>query len=373
MIYTLQQQAYEHVRPLFQGLDDHLMIQAVIAGTSPGRIYADDNRTPKTALLCSVEGYFLAGDPADDAVVNGFSEVLKHIIETRDTIRADDDAINLAVWPQTWESKLSVLFPRRLPLPEYRYKYTCTELQLDWPAQIPEGYTIQPLDAHLLERCQGHVPEHIFGWMQANWGGVEAYLQRGFGFCMLHKDQIVSWCIGDCASGDRCEVGIHTLPEYRRRGLAAITVAATVADRFARGVKAVGWHCNQNNAGSWKTAEKVGFIRECAYVFHLYLFDDAVYWAESGWRGVQAKQYQQAAECFAQAFAIQPDAPHYWYHSAAMAWAGAGETRQALDCLRTAIERGWRDLAFTASRPEFANLKGNQAWEQLTHIENSKE
>lgn len=365
MMNTLQQKDYERVRPLFHGLDEHLIIPAVIAGTSPGRIYADDLKTPKTALLCSVEGYFLAGEIQNEAVINGFSEVLQHIIETSDTIRADDDAINLAVWPQTWESKLSVLFPRRLPLPEYRYKYTCRELRLDWQAQIPEGFTIHPLNARLLERCAGHVPEHIFGWMQANWGGVEPYLQRGFGFCLLHGEQIVSWCIGDCANGDRCEVGIHTLPEYRRRGLATITVAATVADCFARGIKAVGWHCNQNNVGSWKTAEKVGFVREREYVFHLYLFDDAVYWAESGWRGVQTKEYQQAAECFAQAFIIKPDAPHYWYHSAAMACAASGQTEIALTYLRTAIDRGWRDLAFTVSRPEFANLKGKQEWEQL--------
>ena len=89
----------------------------------------------------------------------------------------------------------------------------------------------------------------------------------------MHEQQVVSWSIADCVSGERCEIGIHTLPEYRRQGLATITAAAAVDFAFSHGFKVVGWHCDDDNVGSWKTAEKVGFFKERDYVFYLHAFD----------------------------------------------------------------------------------------------------
>ena len=365
MMYELTPHDYERVRPLFQALDHHLIIRAAIDNTTPAKIYADSVESPEAACICSVEGYFLAGTPTNTAFIASLRDLLRHISETGETLRAHDDAINLAVFPQTWEAALPELFPQRAPLLEHRLKYTCTELRFDWATHIPADYQVHRLDARLLERCAGRIPEHIFEWMQANWGGVQPFLQRGFGFCLLHDDNIVSWCIGDCASGDRCEVGIHTLPDYRRRGLAAIVTAATVADCFERGFKNIGWHCIAGNIGSWKTAEKVGFIKENEYVFHLHLFDDAVYFAEVGWRHLQEKQYADAAEAYARSFALNPDAPHYWYHTAAIAAAGADKTSTAFDYLRRAIKGGWQHFAFTETREEFAALRSLPEWEDL--------
>ena len=48
-------------------------------------------------------------------------------------------------------------------------------------------------------------------------------------------------------------------PAYRRRGLATIVVAATVAHALAAGYHEVGWHCSEDNQGSQGVAEKVGF------------------------------------------------------------------------------------------------------------------
>jgi hypothetical protein len=42
MIYELKEKGYEKVRPLFQGLNYHLVIFSIIEGNSPGRIFVDD-------------------------------------------------------------------------------------------------------------------------------------------------------------------------------------------------------------------------------------------------------------------------------------------------------------------------------------------
>lgn len=62
MISELREEDYEMVRPLYRELDYSLTTMAVIDKTSPGRIFVDDALDPRTAFMCSVEGYYLAGE-----------------------------------------------------------------------------------------------------------------------------------------------------------------------------------------------------------------------------------------------------------------------------------------------------------------------
>jgi RimJ/RimL family protein N-acetyltransferase len=365
MIYELNKEDYEKVRPLCRGLDYHLTMQAVIDGESPGRIYVDDVQTPHTAFICSVEGYYLAGDSENADFSQALSDLIHGTGESGKTFRDGEDAIELDVFPQAWERHMSTLFPDYAPLIEQRRKYLCTQLRVDWKKLLPDGYSVHPIDQYLLDHSGVKISDHVHGWIRGNWGSREYFFQHGFGFCLVHEQQVVSWSVADCISGDRSEIGIQTLPKYQRRGLATITVAATVDFCFSQGFKSVGWHCNDNNIGSWKTAEKVGFVKERDYQFYLYFFDKAVHLAETGWRCVQVKRYREAVDAFQQVFTLKEDAPHYWHHSAAMAYAGTGDSQTALSYLKNALERGWPHLDFTQSREEFTSLHGTPEWENM--------
>ena len=62
MLQELRLEEFKKVRPLFQGFDYSLSIQAATAGNNPGRIFVDDVKCPHTALALTVEGYLLAGE-----------------------------------------------------------------------------------------------------------------------------------------------------------------------------------------------------------------------------------------------------------------------------------------------------------------------
>jgi RimJ/RimL family protein N-acetyltransferase len=340
-------------------------MQAVIDGMCPGRIYVDDVKQPQTAFICSAEGYFLAGDFENTDFNRALSDLIYDTGESGQTVRAGEDAMNLDVFPKTWEHHLSTLFPDRTPLIEQRRKYVCTQLRVDWKKLLPDGYSVHPIDGYLLEQSGVKIPDHVHEWIGANWGNREYFFQHGFGFGLVHEQQVVSWSVADCVSGSRCEIGIHTLPEYRRRGLATIMVAATVDFCFSQGGTSVGWHCNANNVGSWKTAEKAGFVKERDYVFYLSIFDKATHLAETGWRSVQAKHYQEAVNAFEQVFVLKKDVPHYWQHSAAMAYAGAGDPGKALAYLRKAVAQDWPHSDFTKRCEEFAVLHDKPEWNDI--------
>jgi RimJ/RimL family protein N-acetyltransferase len=74
-------------------------------------------------------------------------------------------------------------------------------------------------------------------------------------------------------SGEGCEIGIRTAPDHRRRGLGGAAAAAAVDDALAHGFAMVGWHCPEENVGSIRTAEKVGFRLEREYAAYYVRLD----------------------------------------------------------------------------------------------------
>ena len=286
MIRELELQQYERVRSLFQGLDYQLMTAAVIDGTSPGKIWVDDLDTPTTALLASAEGYCLAGDEDNAAFNQALNDLFRGIMGRGGLIRTDGEALTLVCDKDTWESKLDVVLSGRPPIKELRRYYLFDHQQVDWRSNLLAGFEIERIDEALLDQPGLAIPDHVTGWICANWGSTGNLLQTGFGFCTVHSGQSVCWCLADCVSGNACEMGIRTHPDYRRRGLATLTVAATVDYCLARGLQSIGWHCHEDNRGSQAVAEGVGFKMERTYVDYLCFYDQA--------RHVAALEYYNA-------------------------------------------------------------------------------
>ena len=196
-------------------------------------------------------------------------------------------------------------------------------------------------------------------------------MQKGFGFSMVHGKEIVSWCMADCASGDSCEIGIRTRPDYRRRGLATLTAAATVDYCLSHGFRSVGWHCNEENLGSRGIAEKVGFELERKYFHYYYMFNEACHLAELGLAAFRAKRYRETVEYYERVFAAEdipewmPGVMRWYYHLAARAWAALGEGETSLEYLEKAIEKGWTDLEGIVNCEELRNLHKTPGWNKV--------
>ncbi len=370
-IYELNKGEYEKVRPLFKELDYNLIISAVIEGTSPGRIYVDDLGNPKTAFLCSVGGYYLAGYENNEAFNVALNRLIAEKISAGNIARENKEEFALCIHPETWEAKLDALLYRS-PIKDIRRHYSFTKMRVaDWKARIPEGFSIRRIDRNLLDTLGSRVPRQITDWMRTNWGSINLFMQKGFGFCMLHGKQAVSWCMADCANEDACEIGIHTHPDYRRRGLATLTVAAAVDYCLSCGFKSVGWHCNENNLGSIGVAEKVGFELERKYFHYYFMSNEAHHLAERGLVAFRAKRYRETVECYEKVFAAKdipdwmPREMHLYYHLAARAWAALGDQHTAFKYLNTAVDKGWTNIELTKRCIEFPIFHETQEWKNL--------
>ena len=261
MLVKLALPDFAAVGPLVAGLSHQLSANAVLAGQMPGDVFVDDAARPTAALVQSPEGWFVAGDPGNTRFVAGLRDRVTSALDAG----ARDFVLDFGA--AAWAAHAHELAPESTCITVARRHYVFSGLKSP-TAQPPAGYRLEPLTPTLLDRCQ--VPDHVHGWISSNWGSVDAFVTRGFGAAAVRGSTVVSWSLADCVTAGRAEIGIHTAPEHRRRGLAAAVAATAVALALDRGLTDVGWHCNDDNVGSYRTAETVGFALERRYQYFAY-------------------------------------------------------------------------------------------------------
>ena len=378
IIHELQKKDYPKVQPLFEELEWNLITCAVIEGTSPGRVYADRAEDPRTAFMCTVEGYYLAGDDNNAEFNTSLNKLIFESIFAGDTLRKDETDVAIGFHPDSWKEKMPIVFRGRIPLPTARRHYVCNELKVDnWRDRVPEGFQIQRIDEKLLRTPRIQIPEHATNWMKTNWGSISNFMKKGFGFCMLHGKRIASWSIADCVSGNACEIGIHTDEGYRRQGLATLTAAAAVDYSLLGDFKYVGWHCDEYNLGSIGVAEKVGFKLERRYIQYYACSNPAHHLAETAQTHFRAKRYKEAIESYERFFATPPEELPKWfreilpqelgthYFRVAYAKAAIGEDDEALEYLERAVDNDWLYMDFLMRCREFERMHGTSAWNRI--------
>ena len=378
MLHELKKADFEKVRTLFEELTWNLITCAVIEGTSPGRVYVDRVESPRTAFMCTVEGYYLAGNERNDEFNASLNKLIFESIFAGDSIRKNETDVAIGFHPDSWKGKMPTIFQGRSPLTTARRHYVCTTLKADqWRDQVPNGSRVQQIDQKLLQTPNMAIPEHLMGWMKTNWGSIAEFMQNGFGFCTLRDNQIVSWSVADCLSGCACEIGIHTHDDHRRQGLATLTAAAAVDYALSNRFKYVGWHCDESNLGSIGVAEKVGFTLERKYMQYYACANATHHLEETAQAHFRAKRYQEAIECYEQFFATPPEELPKWfreilpqemgvhYFRVAFANAAIGNRNEALKYLEKAVDSGWLYIDFLKSCKELVNLHGTSEWNRI--------
>ncbi len=386
MLHELQPDQYSVARPLFEGLWYHLVILSAVEGHTPARIVVDDVDAPAIAFLWDkVEGgYYLAGEPGDEAVhraLNAF--ILGEVYpEARAMESCHDFAFNYH--PETWESHVDMILAGTNPKRYTRKHFLFKELRFpDWRACIPEGMEMVHVDGAFLARTDlRHLDERVLRWVRHAWGSVEGFLERGFGCCLVEGDTLVSWCTGDYAVGSACEMGIGTDEHYRRRGLATLTVSATVEQCLERGFADIGWHCWSSNAASAATARKVGFAQTVEHpVYHAW-YNAVDNWLVQGITFTEEGLYPAAVEAFGRALAtvaadpVEAQAAHLWTSEEAKPYllrdvASAHLHTGDLGALRSAFDQflahGWDlgSLRRFMEEEAFSDLQGSAGWKIL--------
>ena len=363
MIHELPAHAYEKVRPVFKTLDHNLAVNSIIAGLTRARIYVDDPLNPRAAITWIKHRVYLAGSTHNDGFNRAVDELFTAQIYPQN-VAAGRSEFALYYAPDDWEEKIDVILRDKAPIKDQRQYFVFKQLKHDWRSLIPEGFTMQPVDDKLLAKTGLKNLDQLAAEMQSERHSVDDFLSKSFGFCLVHGDEIVAWCLSEYNSEHRCQVGIETLEGYRKRGLATLTASALVEHALSNGITTVGWHCWSSNHASAATAKKVGFEKARDYPVYYALFDQVANLGLNGNVHFKQKRYREALRWYEKAFQ-RGKAPEWIYWNAACASALIGERDPALNYLNQLIDHGFTDLELVKDSPHLESLHGTQGWKEL--------
>ena len=366
MFERLSPYFYSRLAPLVAPLGtQHLIVQALLDGSSPGTVYVDDIAHPHSAFITSAEGRFLLGTPTNAP----FNIALRHHLERlfAGEREAWEEELVLTCYPDTWADVLqTTILPFRPPFVSQRryYQHHISKMD-DYGISIyPDDSTLSFIDADMLARTDLVNHESILFWINKNYGNADTFLAQGLGICFVQDQTIVSWSLTDCAWGEYCEIGIETDENYRRQGLATVLTSAMVDHCHMRKWKYIGWHCWESNLGSIGVAEVVGFHHHATYNAYVSLYDSLMHLAVQGYTALGKSDFATAAHWYGQVSEME-NAPHWAFYQLARCHAMLHNPEAALVSLRRAVEKGWDDGEHLRNNPHFAPLHGYQAWNEI--------
>jgi len=366
VIQELTRERFATTQALFQPPADQPFCRAVLAGIHPGRVFVDDADSPRSALVSRDDGWcFLAGEPGDDA----FARAVNQTIWDQEAVAPRASMVFFTCCPEDWDGKLGAVFAPRRPIAAGRRRYVCRTLGYDWRSEMPAGLTMARMDGSLLRRPDLRVPDEVAQTIR-RWRTLATSGAEDFGFVAIQEatrgmSEIVSWATVDAVVGGVGDAGLYTEARYRRRGLATLTTAAVLEHGLAHGLSEVNWTCAEDNAGSIRTAEKLGLERLADYVMYCFVRDEAQHLAHLAYQLLESGRYGEAVDLIEQALDLTDEPPIWLYHDAARAWAGVGELAQALEALNQAVAHGWHDVEGTQACEEFEPLHGSPEWEAV--------
>ncbi len=247
---------YDSVRPLFTSLTHYLTPEAIFAGLTPGRVFADAPNAPQTAVAWYGHRAFVVGradEPTQQQMADWWRDVV--LLE-----RAKSGLGGLVLHVDTtWAQYITAVCTPPTPQVYTRRAYRLDARGASWAVDFPADFRLRSVAADLLadERVQNKA--YLTEEMVSERPSTEDFLAKSFGVCLLHEQEIVGWCLSEYNCGPRCEIGIAVAEPFRRRGLATLMARAFIDQALTQGVYDIGWICWAGNRPSVATAEKLGF------------------------------------------------------------------------------------------------------------------
>jgi RimJ/RimL family protein N-acetyltransferase len=264
MMEWLLPSEYERARGLVAGLEHHLAVRALLEGVGTAQVWVDERKHPRAVLIAHGARFYLAGE----TTAEGWGQAVQRYLVERalPDVRAAGGTVALLYDAPAWEPLHALWPPELRPHRAERQYYAWQGQPQQGPlSSLPEGFALREVGRALLEDTRLARLELLREEMCSERDSVEDFLAHSFGVSLVAENDLVGWCLSEYNCGDRCEVGIATLPPYQRRGLATWLATAFIAHAAAQGIRHIGWHCWARNTASGATARKAGLERVADY------------------------------------------------------------------------------------------------------------
>ncbi len=262
MIYELSKENYHKAVDLFTNLKTNTAIESIFNFKNEARLFVDDLEEPKSLLvLNSWAYYYLAGDSTNDEFNSSMVDFLEKEFFP-ECIKTDAN-IDFAFYPddEKWCQNIEALFSHlRLTRSGKTYfTYNKEGFNKNWRDLIPEGFRIERISQTIIDSIEDN--KEFVDYIKFAWTTLEAYFDKGFGYCAVNDHDFANICVTVFASENEREVGIKTFTGFQRKGLAYLTACAYIEECLKNNLTLI-WSCFSDNEKSVKLAEKLGYTIE---------------------------------------------------------------------------------------------------------------
>ncbi|WP_242217551.1 GNAT family N-acetyltransferase [Bacillus cereus group sp. BfR-BA-01380] len=273
MIYELEQQQFIRCKHLLQE-ERHLEVQAIIEGNNLGRVFVDHVAFPQSGLvwLGNLDGFTFIGNPNNES----FNFEIKQFLNGK----IAKEAIELGLhWFEGFGYGIDWDHTIRKILSGYSYeesnqkvyKLYENQYQIQNESKIDEGYTLLKITEESVIANRLYENSFFVSQLSLFWNSMESFFEKGIGYGLMYKNEIVSICFSGFVSENTHAVAIETTEEHRGKKLAQKVAHAFVQDCFANG-KTPYWDCMEVNTPSIAIAESLGFVNVFNYIVYDYQF-----------------------------------------------------------------------------------------------------
>lgn len=268
MLTELSNQEYKNIQPLIGKLSHFLILQTVIEGKTPGKIWVDAPNAPTVTLVWDQLNtlFFLLGHPEDPEIVQQLNMLIKEeIFPEINELQYNRFFLQFGA-DKTWEPHKAAVLDRITWDEKTIYAYTRSPQNQapssqSLPISLPAEYHLMPITKELLKRTKLENLKFVRSAIRACWKSIEQYQDNGgIGYCVMRDNTIAAWCATDYIVGERCELYVETFDGFKQQGLGTQVAAACIEECLAQGYT-VHWHCFNYATGSYKIAEKNHLVR----------------------------------------------------------------------------------------------------------------
>ncbi|MED1116816.1 GNAT family N-acetyltransferase [Bacillus paramycoides] len=248
MIYEADNNVREKLVSMFENIDSTIVL-SYLQGHM-GNAWVDNLENPTVAQITVGIFVFYAGDPnAEEA-----EELLYNLPDFTLAIVDSDE----------WKHRIETVHKGSIEKIQ-RFRFSKNPEDLDRVhiqkllSTLPEEYEIKKIDKDIAKASSFHELSEDF---ISQFDSIDDFIDRGVGYAILHKGQVVSAATSFSIYDVGIEIEIASHPNHRRKGLATIVASILILDCLDRG-KYPSW--DGANSESVKLAKKLGYTFKESY------------------------------------------------------------------------------------------------------------
>jgi GNAT superfamily N-acetyltransferase len=269
MVHRVVPDHLDHYRQYFPGPHLDLVLESITAGNTAAEVwYVPDVDTLAIVLLWDKGNnvFYLAGECLTEVAILHLNDLLSTSIRPQALAEGAPYFKTHALSPSLEQHLPHIFQPIRLHAYPTQFYTDGSGSQSPATLHAHPDYTIVPIDRTLLLRDDLTNRDQVLDEIRWMWPSIERFYAYGFGTLAILQRQIICWCTAEYVSPHRCGIGITTLPDYQRQGIATATAQRFLHEARRRGLTA-SWECGQANTASVRVAEKLGLVCQAVEIY----------------------------------------------------------------------------------------------------------